>query len=142
MKAGILFGILMLIPLASAETGILSIDDNEIEIVVGGRTSSFNCNETDANFQFAIPECDKTEMISCSAERKYNTQKLDEAITDLHNCKIQLQNMKCPDNSNLIKENSGLKNENIILKILIGISGLLVVVMVAILMIFNYRKND
>lgn len=139
-KIILLIGILMILPLVYADTGIIDVNDNEIQIVVAGKQTSFTCNETKGNFQFALPDCDKTEAISCFAERKYNKIKIDEINNEMTNCKMQLQNIKCPDNTKSIMENSSLKYENGILKILIGISTLLVVSMVAVLMIFNYKN--
>lgn len=134
----------LVLPLVYAETGIIEIDDNEIQIIVAGKTTSFNCNETQGDFQFALPDCDKTDEISCIAEKKYNTQKMDEINNDLVNCQRQLQSTKSYiiENSDLNFENSNLKEENNILKTLLVISVIFVVAMVIILMIFNYKKND
>ena len=118
---------MLAIPLAYAEIGTLTIDDDEIEVFVNGQNMVFD-NETRGTFQFLLPECDKTQIISCNAEQKYSKEKLDRMNSELVIFRNKISQMEFKDSSDLraytkIKEEkSRLSEENKWLKALLAIN--------------------
>lgn len=146
-SAKILFLAFMLaIPFTySAEVGMLTIDDDEIEILVNGQNMIFD-NETRGSFQFLLPECDKTQLINCNAERKYKDENFEKIKSEIVVFKNKVSQMEMNDGSNLRvikdleKKNTRIDEENKWLKVLLAIN-IIFMVFVMISAYFYIKKH-
>lgn len=133
---------LLLLPLVYAETGTISIYDNEIEIVTADKSTTFECNNTEGTFQFALPNCDRTDYLACNSERKFDKQRIAEQDAEILRCTARMKEMesnKCPDNSMIISDNAKLKEQNRWLKYAIIAN---VIFMVAVFLLIYMANQD